>query len=101
MIHSDPPRINPLQDKTVVNGTKFTITCPYTPGVPADTMFTWRRERDGTTWHNQTLILEPVNYLLDDSQFTCIVHNTMTPTIGSVEEKRHNMTFKLTVWCKY
>ena len=99
MIHSDPPRVNPLQDKTVVNGTKFTITCPYTPGVPADTMFTWRRERDGTTWHNQTLILEPVNYLLDDSQFTCIVNNTMTPTIGSVEEKRHNRTFKLTVWC--
>ena len=100
-IVSDPPRVTPLQDTAVVNGTKLAITCPYTPGNPADIMFTWRRERDGTIWHSQTLILEPVNYLLDDSQFTCIVNNTMTPTVGPVEEGQHNRTFKLTVWCKY
>ena len=100
-ILTDPPRVTLLQDETVVNGTKLAITCPYTPGNPADTMFTWRRERDGTTWHNQTLILEPVNYLLDDSQFTCIVNNTKVPTVGPVQEGRHNGTFKLTVWCKY
>ena len=100
MIILDPPHVTPVEDKAVVNGTKL-ATCQNALGNPADTMFTWRREHDVTTWHNQTLILEPVNYLLDDSQFTCIVNNTMTPTVCPVQEKRHNRTLKLTVWCTY
>lgn len=97
--YTDAPEVQDMDDIQVKEGSDFAISCPYFAGNPHETTVTWTRESDGKTWETSYLHLEMVNYILDNTTFTCTAENSLhstgtSPTIGSSQK-----SFRLTVIC--
>ncbi|KAH3813969.1 hypothetical protein DPMN_142443 [Dreissena polymorpha] len=75
-----PVTIRSIANTTVLLNQALSVMCPYTPGNPPETSFTWihvTTSREVGRW--QTLAL-PNMQISDEGLYKCKVNNTMTPT---------------------
>ncbi|XP_052214825.1 protein turtle-like isoform X2 [Dreissena polymorpha] len=72
--------------------TTLSVTCPYTPGNPAETRFTWFYANTSAIGSNQNLSLSNVQ-LTGEGYYKCRVNNTMDPTGCTAEEGYDETTF--------
>ncbi|KAH3813784.1 hypothetical protein DPMN_142252 [Dreissena polymorpha] len=77
---------------TVLMNTTLSVTCPYTPGNPAETRFTWFYANTSAIGSNQNLSLSNVQ-LTGEGYYKCRVNNTMDPTGCTAEEGYDETTF--------
>ncbi|XP_052219302.1 nephrin-like isoform X1 [Dreissena polymorpha] len=77
---------------TVLLNTTLSVTCPYTPGKPAETRFTWFHANTSAVGSHQNLSLSNMQ-LLGEGYYKCRVNNTMDPTGCATQEAYDETTF--------
>ncbi|XP_052219293.1 uncharacterized protein LOC127836657 [Dreissena polymorpha] len=80
---------------TVLWNTTSSVTCPYTPGNPPETRFSWFRGNTSVGSH-QNLSLSNVQ-LSGEGYYKCRVNNTMDPTGCSTQETYDETSFYVDV----
>ncbi|KAH3811399.1 hypothetical protein DPMN_139809 [Dreissena polymorpha] len=88
--------ILPIGNYTVLLNQTMFVTCPYKPGNPAETRFTWFHANSSTIGSYQNLSLPRVQ-LKDEGFYKCRVNNTMEPTGCSTKEAYKETTFFMDV----
>ncbi|XP_052219165.1 hemicentin-1-like [Dreissena polymorpha] len=77
---------------TVLLNTTLSVTCPYTPGNPEETRFTWFHSNTSAIGSHQNLSLSNVQ-LAGEGYYKCRVNNTMDPTGCAAKEGYDETTF--------
>ncbi|KAH3814016.1 nephrin-like [Dreissena polymorpha] len=75
-----PVSIRSIANTTVLLNQALSVMCPYTPGNPLETSFTWIHVTTSReVGRGQNLAL-PNMHISDEGLYKCKVNNTMTPT---------------------
>ncbi|XP_052219296.1 tyrosine-protein phosphatase Lar-like isoform X3 [Dreissena polymorpha] len=75
-----PVTIRSIANTTVLLNQALSVMCPYTPGNPSETSFTWIHVTTSReVGRGQTLALQNMQ-ISDEGLYKCKVNNTMTPT---------------------